>query len=199
MPLSARAVRGMIALFTIALWTNCGPPSPPVNSEQGTTAPPGIVTEYADTPGLTKTEIRNAADRVVTTGYFLNGLKESSWVEYTPVNGILTTVTSYVRGKKEGVFLEFNPTTQQLVRQYFFHNDNRHGEYREFNGGILRELSYYEKGKLEGVSRLFYDTGVMMEEGHYKNGVRDGVSKWYDQKGNLTIQYDYQNGQLVKK
>ena len=189
----------MIALLSIGCLTSCDRSSPNKNLVQGTSAQLGMVREYPDTPGLSKTEIRNASDRVVTTGYYLDGLKESSWVEYIPANGIMKTVTSYVRGKKEGVFLEFNPGTQQLVRQSFFHNDLRHGEYREFNGGILKEIGYYENGKKEGVSKLFYDTGVTMEEGYYKNGVRDGMSKWYNQEGKITMQYEYRDGQMVKK
>jgi antitoxin component YwqK of YwqJK toxin-antitoxin module len=189
----------MIILLIIASLTNCDRPSAQENREQGTSAQLGIIQEYSDTPGLAKTEIRNAADRIVTTGYYLNGLKESSWVDYTPGDGIVTRITSYVRGKKEGVFLEFNPGTQQLIRHSFFHNDLLHGEYREFSGGVLKETRHYENGKLEGVSKLFYETGLVMEEGYYKHGLRDGVSKWYDQQGKMTIQYEYQNGELVKK
>jgi antitoxin component YwqK of YwqJK toxin-antitoxin module len=191
--------RYAIIFCSIALWNNCDRPSTRQPPEQDTEAQPGIVREFSDTPGLSAVEIRNATDRVVTTGYYLNGLKESSWIEYSPGNRIIATSTSYVHGKKEGVFLEFNPATQQLVRQSFFHNDLRHGDYMEFNGSIIKEIRHYENGKLEGVSMLYYDTGITMEEGHYKNGLRDGVSRWYDQRGNMTIQYEYKNGQLVKK
>lgn len=158
----------------------------------------GITKEFTDTPGLTKTEIRDASDKIITTGYILNGKKESSWVDYYPHNGMIKTVTTYVQDKKEGLFIEFN-ASNQLLRQCSFHNDLRHGEYKEYSGANVKEDRYYENGKLEGVARIFYENGKIMEVGYYKKGLREGTSKWYDQNGSITIEYEYKGGKLVKK
>lgn len=158
----------------------------------------GIPKEFSDTPGLAKTEIRDAYDRIVTIGYLLHGKKESSWVDYSPHNGMIKTVTTYVQDKKEGLFIEFD-SNNQLWRRCYFHNSKRHGEYREYSGANVKEDRNYENGKLEGVAKIFYENGKILEESYYKNGLREGVSKWYDQNGNLTIEHDYKNGQLVKK
>lgn len=80
-----------------------------------------------------------------------------------------------------------------------YHNDMLHGEYKEFKYTVVKEERNYQNGKLEGLTKVYYDNGKIMEEGAYKNGTRDGVSKWYDQEGNVTIEYEYKNGQLVKK
>ena len=186
-------------LLLAALITACGNTiSEKKDTEQVPLPPEGLIKAFDDTPGVAKAEIRDAKDRIITTGYYLNGKKESSWVEYFPHNGMIRTVTSYVQDKKEGLFLEFN-ASNQLWRRCTFHNDVRYGEYREYSGAIVRENRNYENGKLEGVSRTFYDDGKVLEEAYYKDGLREGVSKWYDQNGNLTIQYEYKKGELVKK
>lgn len=94
--------------------------------------------------------------------------------------------------------MEFN-FSNQLVRSCFYHNDLRDGEYKEFNNSNPKELRYYEKGKQQGVARLFYDDGRLMEESYYKDGLRDGICRWYDKDGKLTIQYEYKKGELIKK
>jgi antitoxin component YwqK of YwqJK toxin-antitoxin module len=197
--LLGRVARRMSILLVVTSFVNCERTSTQEQSGQGTADQPGIVKQFSDMPDLATSEIRDAADQIITTGYYLNGLKENSWIDYEPATGIVSTVTNYMRGKKEGVLLVFHPVTQQLVRMSFFHNDLLDGEYREFTGTTLQEVRHYENGKLEGISKLFYDTGVLMEAGNYRNGVRDGASKWYDQKGNLTIEYEYKKGQLVEK
>ncbi len=162
------------------------------------TAPVGIQEEFPDTPGLVKTIIRDQTDRIATTGFYLNGKKESSWVDYYSNSGMTRMVTSYVQDKKEGMCLEFS-TSNQLVRRYFYHNDQLHGEYKEYNASMLKEERFYDKGKQEGITKIYYDGGGILEESYYKNGVREGSAKWFDKAGNVTIDYEYKNGQLVKK
>ena len=193
------SMRRIHFLVLIILLFGCGKETAP--AEPTATLTPdetqGIQEELPGIPGFKKVEIRDAKERIITTGYLLNGKKESSWVEYYPNDKLFKTLTTYSQGKKEGLAIEFN--FNQIVRQYFYHNDLRHGEFKEYNGTNLKEIRYYEKGKQEGLTVLYYDSGPVMEESYYKDGQRDGTSKWYDQKGKLTIEYEYKKGELVKK
>src|SRR5215510_3614276 len=111
----------------------------------------GIKEEFADTPGLVRTEVVDAAGRLASVGYYLNGKKEGAWTDYTEDDRV-HRLTSYVGGKKEGVYMEFSTTNQVTVRCYF-HNDQRHGKYVEYTSSSIREERYYANGKLEGIAR----------------------------------------------
>ncbi len=154
--------------------------------------------ESADPTELEVVEEKDATGKVISSGYLLNGKKESSWVVYS-ATGIIKSLTTYVHDKKEGMYLEFGDNNNQLKKKCTYHNDVRHGEYREYNYGNIKEERFYQNGKQEGTTKVYYDTGKIMEEGLYKNGLRDGVSKWYDQEGKVTIEYEYKNGELIKK
>ncbi|CAN5182718.1 toxin-antitoxin system YwqK family antitoxin [soil metagenome] len=152
----------------------------------------------ADTSGLRSTEEKRSDGSVVFSGSLYNGKKEGSWATYYN-SGALQTLTSYVEDKKEGWYLEFGENTNQVVKRIMYHNDQRNGEYKEFYYSTTKEQRFYQNGKQEGVTTIFYDGGKRMEEGNYKNGLRDGISRWFDQNGQVTIQYEYKEGVLVKK
>lgn len=157
---------------------------------------PGVKETFDDRAGLVKSTLRNAADQVTGVGFYLNGVKEGSWVEYDQ-STLLKSVTTYMGGKKEGLSLEFGASSQVKVQSYY-HNDMRHGEYREFNGSLVKEERYYEYDKLEGIVKIFYDDGKLMEESSYQAGQRNGNATWYDRNGNPTIKYIYKDGVLIK-
>jgi antitoxin component YwqK of YwqJK toxin-antitoxin module len=159
--------------------------------------PIGIKEEFSDTPGLVRTEIVDAAGRLTTIGYYLNGKKEGAWTDYTQDERV-HRLTTYVNGKKEGIYLEFSTANQVTVR-CFYHNDVRHGRYVEYSTLGLKEERYYVNGKIDGLVRVYFNDGKLMEEGYYKEGQREGISKWYDREGNKTLEYEYRKGELVKK
>lgn len=171
----------------------CGPKE----SQPGVEEPLGVKEEFADTPGWIRTEIVDAAGRLVTVGYYLNGKKEGAWTDYTEDERV-HRLTTYKDGKKEGIYLEFNTANQVTVR-CFFHNDQRHGKYIEYSPFAIKEERYYKEGKIEGIARSYFNDGKLMEEGYYQDGVREGISKWYDRDGNKTLEYVYHKGELVKK
>ncbi len=186
----------LFAIVFLTFLAGCGNNPPPK-----TTSPEKAVTEPAPatptgTPVLTET--KDATGKVLSSGYLLDGMKESSWLEYYDT-GVIKTLTTYYHDKKEGVAIEFT-NNGSVSKRSMYHNDVREGEYKEYNYGNVHEERTYVNGKIDGTVRIYYDTNLkLMEESMYKNGVRDGVSKWYDQNGNLTIQYNYKNGELVKK
>ena len=118
--------------------------------------------EFSDTTGLVKTETKNTAGKITSTGNLLNGKKENSWIEYYD-NGLIRTLTTYYHDKKDGLFLEFN-TNNQVVKRCFYHNDVRHGEYKEFNSVNVKEERYYENGKQGGLTKIYYNIGIFRDD-----------------------------------
>ncbi|HWA33077.1 MAG TPA: lipoprotein [Cyclobacteriaceae bacterium] len=186
----------LFVIVSVTILTGCGNnPSATTESTEKAAAKPSI-TSATGVPELKET--KDASGKLLSSGYLLDGMKESSWLEYYD-NGIIKTLTTYYHDKKEGVAIEFT-TNGSVSKRCNYHNDLREGEYKEYNYGNVHEERTYVNGKIEGIVKVYYDTNLnVMEEGNYKNGVRDGVSKWYDQNGNLTIEYTYKNGELVKK
>lgn len=187
-------------LFGLAMLVSCSESDSGTSSSPATAAglPAGAIEEpFSDTPGLSRITLKDGSGNLAQSGITEDGDLEGNWVEYHP-NGLVKSITSYVDGKKEGLMIELN-NSGQLEKKMTYHNDMLHGEYKEFKYTVVKEERNYQNGKLEGLTKVYYDNGKIMEEGAYKNGTRDGVSKWYDQEGNVTIEYEYKNGQLVKK
>lgn len=186
----------LFAAVFLTFLGGCGNnPPPPTDSTEKAAVEPTPVSPTG-VPKLTET--KDASGKLLSSGYLLDGMKESSWLEYYDT-GVIKTLTTYYHDKKEGAAIEFT-NNGSVSKRCTYHNDLREGEYKEYNYGNVHEERTYVAGKIEGVVKVYYDTNLkVMEEGNYKNGVRDGVSKWYDQNGNLTIEYTYKNGELVKK
>ncbi|QSE99322.1 toxin-antitoxin system YwqK family antitoxin [Fulvivirga lutea] len=151
---------------------------------------------YESNPDLVKVTYTDP-DGIVNTGDYLLGERTGTWTEFHP-NGLVKSVTGYVAGIKQGSYTEIDDRGQLTIAANY-HSGQLHGEWIKYNRARVKEEKNYVNGKLEGISKMFYDTGAIMEEGNYANGVRDGVSKWYDQEGNVTIEYEYSNGELVNK
>jgi antitoxin component YwqK of YwqJK toxin-antitoxin module len=156
----------------------------------------GVLETFPETPGVVRTQIRDAADLLLSTGYYLNGKKEGSWVDYYP-SRMMKSLTTYIQDHKEGIALEFEENSS-VSKKYFYHNDKLHGEYLVLTGAVVREEKHFENGLQTGVARAYYENGLLQEESYYKEGKRHGASKWYDKDGLLTIQYEYKDGELIK-
>ncbi|MEQ8926345.1 MAG: toxin-antitoxin system YwqK family antitoxin [Fulvivirga sp.] len=151
---------------------------------------------YEGSPDLVKVTYTDP-DGIVNSGDYLLGKRNGTWTEFHS-NGLVKSVTGYVGGLKQGSYTEIDDRGQLMVSASYY-NDKLHGTWTKFNRSRVKEEKNFVNGKLEGVSKMFYDTGNLMEEGNYANGVRHGVSKWYDQQGNVTIEYEYENGELINK
>lgn len=190
--------RFVLIAFPILLSSGCGQgPASEDIADSAAEQPIGIQETFPDSPGLIRTEIVNAAGRLVTVGYWLDRKKTGAWTDYTQDDRVFR-LTTYVAGKKEGIYLELNTINQVTVR-CFYHNDQRHGKYTEYAPEFLREERFYNNGKQDGITSVYSAPGKLIEQGYYKDGLREGISKWYDGAGNLTLQYEYHKGELVKK
>jgi len=77
-------------------------------------------------------------------------------------------------------------------------NKLRQGEWKFYFTGkdVVMMLENYNKGKLEGVKKVFYDNASIAEEMNYKNGLREGNYKKYMVSGKVIEDSTYKNDQL---
>ncbi len=194
-------MKNSLLMIVILLWncSNVETSNSATSMSAGTSdIPAGAeVVAYEDSPSLEKVALKDASGSISLEGTVLDGKRSGAWTEYHP-NGLVKTITSYVNGMREGLQVELS-TNGQLEKRSMFHKDQLHGPYREYRYNTVKEERFYNEGKLEGTTKVYYDNGKIMEEGAYRNGTRDGISRWYDQEGNVTIEYEYKNGELVKK
>ena len=77
-------------------------------------------------------------------------------------------------------------------------NKVREGEWKVYHpdGKTLMSLENYSKGKLNGLTKIFFANGAIAEEKGYKDGVQDGIYKKYNEKGTVLEDSNYKNGKL---
>ncbi|MCB0505524.1 MAG: toxin-antitoxin system YwqK family antitoxin [Cyclobacteriaceae bacterium] len=155
-----------------------------------------VETPFEDEPGMSFVTTNDSQGNISTSGIYVDGIREGSWVEYHP-NGLAKTIVGYENGMREGQGIELDNRGQMLER-FTYHKDKLDGPYTKYNRTRVKEENNYKNGKLEGESKVYYDNGKIMEESTYKDGKRDGIARWYDQEGNMTIEYMYKDGEWIK-
>ncbi|KOS08428.1 hypothetical protein AM493_19150 [Flavobacterium akiainvivens] len=77
-------------------------------------------------------------------------------------------------------------------------NKEREGEWKMYFKGkdMVMQLENYKAGKLEGLTKIFYDNGKVAEEISYKNGLRNGSYKKYMSTGKLKEESTYKDNKL---
>ncbi|MFN3754643.1 toxin-antitoxin system YwqK family antitoxin [Flavobacterium sp.] len=69
-------------------------------------------------------------------------------------------------------------------------------KYYHFDSPQIMTLEFYEKGKLNGIRKVFYKSGQIAEETTYKNGVKEGMYKSYAENTVVLEESNYSNNQL---
>lgn len=69
-------------------------------------------------------------------------------------------------------------------------------KYYHFDSPQIMTLEFYEKGKLNGVRKVYYKSGQIAEETTYKNGVKEGLYKSYAENEVIIEESNYKNDQL---
>ena len=133
----------------------------------------------------------------VEEGFIKNGKKEGQWIEYTPRDGKIKSISSYIGGNLNGTYIEFD-NRGYMTRTAEFLNDDLNGKYKKYKYNKIIEEANYENGKLNGIRIKYYDNnGKKQEEVEYKDDVINGIVRYYDDKGKLQIEYKYKNGKKI--
>jgi hypothetical protein len=64
--------------------------------------------------------------------------------------------------------------------------------------GWRHEYMIDQKGRKQGIHRIYYTNGTLWEETQYKNNLKNGYQKVWSYKGKLFINDVYKNGVLAK-
>ncbi len=74
----------------------------------------------------------------------------------------------------------------------------REGEWKIYHQGgkAVMSIENYSKGKLNGVTKVFFPNGAIAKEAGYKNGIANGIYKKYTEKGTVLEDSNYKNGKL---
>ena len=76
-------------ILMVALLYSCSPSTPEQKTgDTSSVQVPESKSEPVDTIRLLKTEVKNVAGNIISTGYLMNGKKESSWIEFYD-NGLI--------------------------------------------------------------------------------------------------------------
>lgn len=116
----------------------------------------------------------------------------------------------YKEGLKQPVALmEFEAATGRVVAQYLSQDGKviSEGEmldqqrtgiwtYYHNKSEVVMMTEQYEKGKLNGQKKVYYEDGELAEEASYLNGELHGPRKLYSVKGIVLEDLVYQNGKL---
>lgn len=80
-----------------------------------------------------------------------------------------------------------------LIATGYYVNQKKEGEWRYFSkdNGVLILQEENKNGKVEGVSKVFYDTGSLKSECTFVNGLREGHAKVYYPSGALKEEGDF--------
>ena len=174
------------------------------NNSSNNAADPSLANyTLIDFPGSSykKAFLYDPNGNVIEEGEVLNGQKVGTWITYFN-NGKLmaNTITNYVDGKKNGLYMLINDRNQMETIGYY-NNDLQDGRWVSYKYTRRTTDMTYKNGKLDGISRTFYDTGKdgqVQEEVEWKNGVQDGIYRYYQQDGTMIMDYLYKDGQKVE-
>ena len=74
----------------------------------------------------------------------------------------------------------------------------REGEWKIYHKGgkEIMSVENYSKGKLNGLTKVFFPNGKIAEEAEYINGVKNGIYKKYNEKGTILEDTNYKDGKL---
>ena len=168
------------------------------------------VQKYDDGQVKTEREISRFSDnRHVNDGFYRefyqNGklFLEALYERGTPVgewkyfhdNGQLSRTVKYDDGKPNGE-IEVRRADGTLQAKRIYKNAKRDGQWLVYDDSgekPSREDNYVD-GKLNGVSKLWYDNGQLAQEIKLKDGQRHGVSTEWDKEGVKRAEVTFANG-----
>jgi len=113
------------------------------------------------------------------------GKKEGVIEEYYD-SGVLKHVISVKQGR---TYIEEFSKKGSLIRKATYADDK-----------LLKEYIYDESGRRvrDGIYKSYYNNGTIKAEQRFERGKRNGITKVYDQNGKLAQTIDYKDGKVVR-
>ena len=116
--------------------------------------------------------------------------------------GLLLFLISFLPACKEAPDkIEIFSKDDKLLERFYLTKDEhlRQGPYVLYDstGTVLLEEAWYEKGKYDGVRKLYYPTGELQIEEHYANGLFQGPYRTYYKNGQVELEGEYVNNEMT--
>jgi antitoxin component YwqK of YwqJK toxin-antitoxin module len=130
-------------------------------------------------------------------GTFEHG-KETGTFKYFNDDAKSTLMATRVFNADGSCYTTFFDENGKKVNEGKEVNKQREGEWKMYFKGkdMVLQLENYKAGKLDGLTKLYYDNGKVSEEINYKDGVRNGSYKKYTPAGKLEEDSVYKDGKL---
>lgn len=174
------------------------------NSQNTTPAPVAGTADFAGFEMTTiagstmqKADKKNPDGKIIEEGFVENGQKTGQWTTYNEDNNLPKFIANYSNGLYNGTLIEFNKRGQ-IEKMTSYVNNELDGMYGVYKFGRTVETVNYNKGKMDGVYRKYFNNkDDIQEERTYKNGVLDGPFRYYNEEGKVVLEYEYKNGEKI--
>ncbi len=135
---------------------------------------------------------------LLESGFFANGKKAGTWLEYAPGNEFPTRLISYAEGEFNGLTIQFSNVGQiEIMANYL--NNKLDGRWVKYRFARPEEEANYKDGQLDGdVIKYDIRNGQILSSAQYKEGKMHGIYRTYNEAGQITTEYEYRNGQQVR-
>ena len=103
-----------------------------------------------------------------------------------------------VDGKKEGLMIDYYPDGS-LKGERWFKDDVQVGKTTLYHrSGGIKEVQYYQNGKIHGGDTLFYEDGTPEMLVTFHEGLKDGYVRKWNKEGVMIYEAKYQMEKLVE-
>ncbi|MEO9966196.1 MAG: hypothetical protein ABJF11_10430 [Reichenbachiella sp.] len=111
-------------------------------------------------------------------------------------NGNIKAIGEMVDGKRENEWVYFfeNGDTLEVSN---FSNDRRHGKSYGFNNNVVKSLSKYNNGVMEGERIMYYPNNQILAIGGMKDNKQHGKWKVYYDNGQIQNEFSMEDGNQV--
>lgn len=121
---------------------------------------------------------------LIAEGMYFDQKKDSIWLIYSDVDGVLLSEESYKNDLLDGITRVFYPGTKQIAEETFYSAGLKNGSsIKYFEDGKLMLESNYVNDQLDGAFTLYHANGQMRTQGSFKQGLKMGKWVIYDEDG----------------
>jgi antitoxin component YwqK of YwqJK toxin-antitoxin module len=157
---------------------------------------PWSITHFSQNGKVARTQMFNAAGKLMGEGKYVNEKKDSLWKFYND-EGKLISEEGYVNGLKHGSSKVFY-VGGQLSEEKIWKNGKLDGPVKKyFENGQLKYIGQYINDKVEGKVVFYFASGKVNAEGAYKNDLKEGTWKYYTEDGKVERTDIYVNGRMT--
>ncbi len=149
---------------------------------------------FSNSGTVTRSTTYYPSGNTMTTGKYINKLKDSIWNYYADSTDKLVSTENYILGKLEGESITYYPGKNQVAEIVPYKNGIKQGPLlKYFPDGSLMTRGNYKNGQLDGDFFLYYPDGKPQLTGTYCNGEQCGDWVYYDENGKKMKYEDFVN------